>query len=139
MPRSRRSRGAVFAPAYPPPLLALVTSRPLAPWLPSVRVRAGKILGELWSHPLGEPRQAILDLVRASTATEVPATAPAELAAGTADVSTSGGGSGGSVGSTSGGTVVGRTIPDKFLATEFFKSAFDTITYFFNDALDRLR
>ncbi|CAM9936186.1 unnamed protein product, partial [Ectocarpus sp. 12 AP-2014] len=35
----------------------------------SVRVRVGTILLQLWSHPLGEPRRVILDLVRASMAT----------------------------------------------------------------------
>lgn len=107
-----------------------------------MRVRVGKILGELWSHPLGEPRQVILDLVRASTATEASTTTVTVTAAGTAGVSTSGGGSGGGTtggGGSGGRSSVGRTIPARSLATEFFKSAFDTITYFVNDSFDRLR
>ncbi|CAM9896804.1 unnamed protein product [Ectocarpus fasciculatus] len=109
----------------------------------SVRVRVGTILLQLWSHPLGEPRQVILDLVRASMATSATAASPPpspDVAAATGGVSTSGGGSGGG-GSGGGRTMTAETVPvdARPLATEFFISAFDTINYFFNLALDHLR
>ncbi|CAM9366400.1 unnamed protein product [Ectocarpus sp. 6 AP-2014] len=105
----------------------------------SVRVRVGTILLQLWSHPLGEPRQVILDLVRASMATSTTAasTPPSpDVATATGGVSMSGGGGGGG-----GRTMTAETAPTdaRPLATEFFISAFDTINYFFNLALDHLR
>lgn len=108
-----------------------------------MRVRVGSILLQLWRHPLGEPRQVILDLVRTSTATATATAAatvfsppPASEATG---VSMSGGGSGGGGTSGGAGATVGETLPVNPLATEFFKATFDTITYFVNDSLDRLR
>lgn len=111
-----------------------------------MRVRVGTILLQLWRHPLGEPRQVILDLVRASTAT---ATATATVAAtvfspplaseATGSSMWGGGSGGGGTSSGGGGATIGNTLPANPLATEFFKATFDTITYFVNDSLDRLR
>lgn len=97
-------------------------------------MRIGKIILHLWSHPLQEPRQAILDLVRASqpttpTAAHSPPPSPSTGAG-------SGDGGGGGGGSAAAG---GAPPPVNTLATDFFKTAFDTSTYFMNDAIGRLR
>lgn len=93
-------------------------------------MRVGKIILHLWSHPLQEPRQAVLDLIRASQTTTAIAThsSPSSPPAGA--------GSGGSGGSGRGGDV---SPPSNPLATEFFKTAFDVFSYFINDAIGRLR
>lgn len=96
-------------------------------------MRIGKIILHLWSHPLQEPRQAVLDLVRASQLTTAIAasSSPRSPPAGVES-----GGSGGSKGGGAGGDASPPTNP---LATEFFKTAFDIFSYFINDAIGRLR
>lgn len=94
----------------------------------SVRVRIGKVILHLWSHPLQEPRQAVLDLIRASqpaTATAAPSPPPSPPA-------------GAGIGSSGGSATTGNALLPT-LATEFFKTAFDTFTYFINEAIGRLR
>lgn len=82
----------------------------------------------------------ILDLVRASmaTSTTTASTPPLpDVATAAGGVSMSGGGGGGG----GGRTMATEAAPAdaRPLATEFFISAFDTINYFFNLALDHLR
>lgn len=94
-----------------------------------MRVRIGKIILHLWSHPLQEPRQAILDLIRASQSTITGAHSPPPSPPAGAGI----GGGGGRA------AVGGAPPPTNLLATEFFKTAFDTFSYFINDAIGRLR
>lgn len=92
-------------------------------------MRIGKIILHLWSHPLQEPRQAILDLVRASQPTTLPEAHSPEPIPPAGAVS----GGGGSIAAND------ATPSVNPLATDFFKTAFDTSTYFINDAIGRLR
>lgn len=95
-------------------------------------MRIGKIILHLWSHPLQEPRQAVLDIIRASQpTTPTAARKPPPSSTGGAGI---GGGRG--CGSTAAGSTPPPTNP---LATEFFKTAFDMFSYFINDAIGRLR
>lgn len=85
--------------------------------LPRVRQRVGRILLQLWAHPLGDSRKAILELVRAS------------MSATTAD--------GGAIGGSSTGAAT--VLPQNLLARDFFTAAFDVITMFFNSGMEHLR
>lgn len=95
-----------------------------------VRLRVGKILLQLWGHPMGESRKAIVDLVRASLARPQAAAAAPSSSSPSAAAS----------GSNDDNPQQHPDGPDPDpLATDCFKAAFDIITYFFNDAMERLK
>lgn len=104
-------------------------------------MRVGKILLQLWGHPMGESRKVIVDLVRASLGRPRAARANAGAAAQSPAPS--------STTAVSGSNDENRQRPPEQqhphgsdpdpLATDCFKAAFDIITYFFNDAMERLK
>lgn len=81
-----------------------------------VRIRVGKIILHLWGHPLGEPRAEMVKVMRAS----LPRAGRITEKSGNSD-----------------GNAGNRT--PEHLAPDFLKAAFDIITYFFDDAMVRLK
>lgn len=93
----------------------------------------GNIILHLWGHPLGEPRKAILDLVRASLPrTERAASGDTGFSTTKEDARQNNGDHGG--GGSGGGGAVENSV-----MTDFFTAVFDIITYGVGDGMERLK